>query len=234
MADALNKDITDGSATPEPRESGGKKKKKKKRGCGFFILSLLLAVGIAAGIQASGTVDLRPVVYPIVPRLPVIGPQMAELLSVPEEYSLTAAERRKLELEEWEREIARSARSLDQREAQLREASADLGVRLAEVEDTQRELAVRLEALSSDVGSDGTASLSPAQQSEIRDIVRTFEEMSPKNAAAIIEKLNRNLAVSVLDGLPEDFRAKALGRMEAAVAAELMEQLTELQKKRGN
>ena len=234
MADLQNNDIIgENSATPESREEkGGKKKKKKKRGCGFFIMLLLLVAGVAAGLQMSGGMDFRPAVYTVIPRVPFVGPQMARLLNVPEVYSLTTEERRQLELDEWERALAETKRSLDLQDEILRGLSEDLFSRRNELEEAQAELAERLEALSADATKRTSAGADVADEEEIRDIVRTFEEMSPKNAAAILEKLNASLAVAILDGLPEDFRAKSLGRMEAAVAAELTEQLTRFQRNR--
>ena len=88
------------------------------------------------------------------------------------------------------------------------------------------ELAERLEALSRDLGESAGGGLSAEQKSELDRIVRTFREMSPKNAAAILEKTEINLAVVVLEGLQEDLRAKILGRMEPELAAKLMEELS--------
>lgn len=240
MADRQDLDRFDEEAAAQDSRSGEKngkkkeKKKKKKRGCGFFITLLLLTCGLAAGIQASGRFDFRPMLFPLIPKIPKVGEPLASFLDIPPEYSLTVEERRKMELDEWERELANMARSLDIRESELDALSEDLSTRESELDGARGELAAKLEALSNDMASGGGISASAAAGSEeIGDIVKTFEEMSPKNAAAILEKLNPNLAVAVLDGLPEDFRAKALGRMEAAAAAELMEQLNELQKSRG-
>jgi flagellar motility protein MotE (MotC chaperone) len=230
MADMQTNNIDgDNSAAPESRdEKTGKKKKKKKRGCGFLIALLFVVAGAAAGLQLSGGVDFRSGVYTVIPRIPFIGRQMADLLNVPEVYSLTATERRRIELEEWERALAETKRLLDQQDEALRALSEDLSGRGSELEEARTELAERLEALSADTAS-GAAG---ADSDEIQDIIRTFEEMSPKNAAAIIEKLTPSLAVAIMDGLPEDFRARTLGRMDAAVAAELTEQLTRLQRNR--
>jgi flagellar motility protein MotE (MotC chaperone) len=230
MADLQRNDIDEeSSAAPESRGEKSGKKKKKKRGCGFFIVMLLIAAGATAGLQLSGGMDFRPEVYPMIPRIPYIGQRMAKLLNVPEVYSLTADERRRIELDEWERSLAETKRLLDQQDEALRSLSEDLSGRGSELEEARAELAERLEALSADAeryADTGGA----ADGEEIRDIVRTFEEMSPKNAAAIIEKLTPNLAAAILDGMPEDFRARTLGRMDAAVAAELTEQLTRLQR----
>ena len=54
----------DSPEKPEKKEKKKKGRKKKKRGCGFFLLLLLLA-GVAAGIQASGGADFRPFVYEV-------------------------------------------------------------------------------------------------------------------------------------------------------------------------
>ena len=116
MADADERNLKDeGSAAPEsqpaPRDirSGGKKK-KKKRGCGFFLLLILLVAGVAAGIQASGAVDFRPYVYYVVPRIPYVGETLKDLLAIPDTYAMTADERRRGELDEWENRIADAVR----------------------------------------------------------------------------------------------------------------------------
>jgi flagellar motility protein MotE (MotC chaperone) len=225
------------SATPEPRSTFGKnrgedkKKKKKRRGCGFFIL-LLLAVGVAAGIQASGSADLRPWVYPLIPEIPVVGESLMKLLDVPELYSLTPDERRKQENDEREMMLAARSRSLDALSKDLTKVSRDLSIKEQDLDYEREDLAKRLEALSNDISRSDDVSLSDSQKEEIAEVIGTFGQMSVKNAAAIIEKLNDNLAVAVLDGLAEDVRANVLGRMEAAKAAELTERLTELYRNR--
>jgi|GEM_PF-454298 len=231
--DELNRE---GSATaqsdgkPEKKAAAGKKK-KKKRGCGFLFLLMLLTSGIAAGVQMSGGADLRPYVYEIVPRIPWVGNSLRELMGIPEIYSLTTDQRRRIELTEWEEEIADKSRSLDLRVQAAEKTSRDLTLREKELEADREDLRKRLEALSGDIGGASGDRLSASQRDELERIVKTFEEMSPKNAAAILEKLNENLAVAVLDQVAEDFRAKTLGRMDAEYAAELMEKLSEYQRK---
>ncbi len=234
MADnSRDKDIMqDESAAPESRDdkatSKDGKKKKKKRGCGFFILALLLASGAAAGIQASGGYDFRPYVYEAVPKIPKVGNTLAGLLGVPEIYSLTVDERRRIELDEWERKIALEVRSVDQGLKGVAKASKDISLREKQLEADQLELAQKLEALSADApassGSDG-------KEAELEEVIKTVKEMSPKNAAAILEKTDPNLVVTVLEGMPQDTRAKILGRMTPELAAKLMEQLSTRTKK---
>jgi flagellar motility protein MotE (MotC chaperone) len=222
-------------ATPDAsaQDKSRKKKKKKKRGCGFFILLILLAAGVSAGLQASGNVDLRPFVYTVVPRIPKVGEPLKEALGIPDSYSLSVIERRRQELEEWEALISESVRSMDARQETLDKVSGDLSVRARDLDYERENLAARLEALSNDMASGSAAGgVSEAQGDEIRDIIGTFGQMSTRNAAAIIEKLNPNLAVAVLEGLPEDTRAGILGRIEAATAAVLTERLSEVYRDR--
>jgi flagellar motility protein MotE (MotC chaperone) len=236
MADPQERELdTAESATPESpaKENKRKKKKEKKRGCGFFILLILLAAGASAGLQASGNVDLRPFVYTVIPRIPKVGEPLKEIMGIPDSYSLSVAERRRQELEEWEAVISESVRSMDARQEALDKASGDLSVRERDLDYERENLAARLEALSNDMASGNAAGgPSDAQGDEIREIIGTFGQMSVRNAAGIIERRNPNLAVAILEGLPEDTRASILGRIEAASAAALTERLTEAYRSR--
>ncbi|MDR3254597.1 MAG: MgtE intracellular region [Synergistaceae bacterium] len=225
---------TDSAAPDSSGKAQGKKKKKKKRGCGFFMLLAMLAIGASAGLQASGGYDFRPAIYPLVPKIPGVGQNLKEMLNIPERIDFTPEERRRRENEEWETRIADSVRSIDDRVKALDAISKDLSMKEQDLEYEREELASRLEALSNDISSDDDASISGEQQSEISEIVGTFGQMTVRNAAAIVEKLNRNLAVAVLDGLDEDVRANILGRMDVAVAANLTERLTILYRDRKN
>ncbi|MDR1471634.1 MAG: MgtE intracellular region [Synergistaceae bacterium] len=233
MADVQSRDFQEEEpATPDSKSAPGSgrpgRRKKKKRGCGFFILMVLLFAGLAAGLQASGSVDLRPVVYPLVPKIPKIGGDMAKLLGVPDVYSLSAEDRRRIELDELERALAAKAMSLDERMRSLDALSSDLSAKESDLDEARLEIAAKLEALSDDMAN--TPEVTPAQRDEIAETVRTFQDMSPRNAAAIMERLSENLAVAILDGLPQDSRGNLLGRMDPAAAARLTEQLTEFQR----
>jgi flagellar motility protein MotE (MotC chaperone) len=122
---------------------------------------------------------------------------------------------------------------MDQREQDLNILSGDLAAREQSLDDQQEELAAKLEALSDDMGERGAgAPQGGANDTGIDETIRTFQDMSPRNAASILEKLNEDLAVTILDGLPQDTRGTLLGRMDAEIAARLTEQLTELQRRR--
>ena len=245
MADAEERNFRDeesaapdSQAVPRERKAGGRKKKKKS-GCGFFLLLILLAAGGAAGLQASGAVDFRPYVYYVVPRIPYAGETLKELLAIPDVYAMTTEERRRVELDEWENRIADAVRSMNEREQNLNVLSDDLGTMERTLEAERAEVAARLEALSNDMAERGINPGAPAAPSgttttdkDIEDTIRTFQDMSPRNASSILEKLDENLAVAILDGLPLDTRGILLGRMDADKAAKLTEQLSELQRRR--
>lgn len=236
MADAQNAPATDDAAqqAPEQAESrpSGKKKKKPKKGRKLILILFVLFIGACVGLQISGGADLRPFVYPIIPKLPLVGESLTEMLNVPAIYSLTPEERRKIELDEWEMSIAERTRSLDVQGESLDALSQDLYGREAEISETQRELQRRLEALDEEMAR-GKTDLD-AEGGEIAVLVRTFSEMSPKNAASIIEKLSPALAVTILDSLDTEFRAKTLGRMEADTAAMLIDRLKKYQAAKQN
>ena len=218
------------SAEKKEKISTPKKgKSKKRRGCGFFLILLLLGMGALAGLQLSGGVDVRPYVFPVVPKLPVIGQEAAKLMDIPPIYSLTVDERRKQELEEWETEIANRMRSLDQQGKLMDKVSKDLVGREKSVLQSQEEIQRAMEALSQDIPAGG-APASAETEAEIKRLQKTFEEMSPRNAAAILEKTSEALAVNLLSRMAEDLTAKILAKMKPEQAAVLTEQLSQLKK----
>lgn len=68
--------------------------------------------------------------------------------------------------------------------------------------------------------------LSDEEKEDFDRVVKTYREISARRAAKIMEKLAPHLAVKILESLPEEDGAKILGRMDAARAAWLTEQLT--------
>jgi flagellar motility protein MotE (MotC chaperone) len=66
----------------------------------------------------------------------------------------------------------------------------------------------------------------PEEEKEYLDmLMKTFQDISPRRAALIMEQLREDLAVKLLERMPQDARASILGRMEAAMAARLTERL---------
>ena len=147
------------------------------------------------------------------------------MMGIPPVFSLTVDERRRLELEEWETKIAVRMRSLDQQGEWVERMSKDLTGREKEVLQSQEEIQRALEALSQDVPAEGAASAE--SEVELKRLQRTFEEMSPRNAAAILGKTSEALAVNLLSRMTEDVKARILARMRPEQAARLAEQLSQ-------
>lgn len=63
------------------------------------------------------------------------------------------------------------------------------------------------------------------QTNQLEDIVKTYTEMRPKNAAGILTETTTEIAVDILKALPSDNRSEILANMEPLKAAELTELL---------
>jgi flagellar motility protein MotE (MotC chaperone) len=203
-----------------PERDKKKPEKKRGRGCALTVLALTALLGGMAGLQAVGSVDLRPLLYEVVPRLPYVGKDLSAALGVPKIYTLTPDQRRSLELQQRQDLLSEEARSLDRERRRMTALSADLAKREAENEKLRAELAKRLSEVRSDDSTGAT------EGANLERLLRTFDEMSPRNAAQILAKMNDDLAVSLLGRLPEDRTAQILARMEAGRAATLTERLS--------
>ncbi|MBQ7734034.1 MAG: hypothetical protein IJT58_08465 [Synergistaceae bacterium] len=215
----------DAAAAPsEPVVIKKRKKKKKMSKLTIFFWLLLLALGTGVGMHLSGIWDGRPLFWSIVPNIPYVGKQLAEFFQVPEFYALTVAERRAVELEQWQRR-------LDERERHLQEGDVD---RLANLDNREIELLTlsrdvdyrirrlrRLEANANAANANDAPS--QAELDLMNQVARTYQDMSARNAAKIVEQLRDNLAVELLKKLPNDARASILGKVKATKAARLTE-----------
>jgi len=206
-------------------EGKGKRKEKKKpesKGLRRLMLLLFLLVGVAGaaiGLQFSGVWDARPLLYSIVPKLPYVGDQLSDLMDVPEIYTMTVEERRRYELRLWEDRLTEKELSLDELERRLKALSSDLSARKDSLELAEARIA------SMDQKPESEKELSEIEKADFERVVRTYQEISARRAAKIVESLDPSLAVKILRALPEDDSAKILGRMDAAKAAWLTEQL---------
>ncbi len=201
-----------------------KKKKKKKLGKLMFLFwLLLLALGTATGMHLSGIWDGRPLLWSIIPKIPYAGPKLAEFFQVPEVYALTSQERRAVELDQWQRRLDAWERSLDskdiarmvvyeERERALLEMSRDIARR-------QR----RLHAEEQNAASENSSISTEREQELMNQVARTYQDMSARNAAAVVEQLRDSLAVELLMKLPNDARSAILGKVKPAKAARLTE-----------
>ena len=215
MADEPRNLVDEVEEESSPRPVRTSEKKKSRKGALLFLF-LFLAAGAAAGLHVSGSWDARPVLYWSVPRIPWVGKDLATALGIPREYSLTAEQRRAIELQRWNDRLNEKERELDEREKRLSVLSADLGSRSSAVEKIEAEQAA--------------AQMKPPEnrqeEKEYLDmLMKTYQEISPRRAALILEQLREDLAVKLLEAMPRDARASILGRMEAVRAARLTERL---------
>ncbi len=197
-------------AAPSP------KKKKKRSRLGLLFLLLLLGLGTAAGLHFSGLWDGRPLFWSTVPRIPYVGQSLAQLFKVPERYSLTVDERRRLELEEWQKR-------LDERERGVMSVQAGLGVLSDDLGRLSLALEARERQLSAASADRAEGSATEDEKRLIDQVAKTYQDMSARNAAQIVEQLRENLAVDLLRKLPVDARASILGKMKPQRAARLTE-----------
>jgi len=190
------------------------RKKKKLSKAALFFIFLLLASGAGVGLHFSGMWDARPLVWGVVPQIPYIGPPVANFFGIPEQFTLTVAERRVFEQNERQRRLDEWERDLAEREAALGMTLGDIIARseqLADMEASVRATAPVQEARDT------------ATQEEIARIRRDFTTMSARSAAQIAEELREDLAVEILQGMPNEARASILGRMDARRAARLVD-----------
>ena len=215
----------DAAASSEPVVIKKKKKKKKMGKLTILLWLLLLALGTGVGMHLSGIWDGRPLFWSIVPNIPYVGKQLAEFFQVPEFYALTVTERRAVELEQWQRRLDERERhlqegdveklaNLDNREIELLALSRDVDYRIRRLR--------RLEANANAANANSDAP-SQAELDLMNQVARTYQDMSARNAAKIVEQLRDNLAVELLKKLPNDARASILGKVKATKAARLTE-----------
>jgi hypothetical protein len=191
------------------------KKKRKRSRVSFLFLLLLLAFGVGTGLHFSGFWDARPLMWQIVPKIPGLGQPVSRFFGIPEQYTLSVAERRAFELAGWQRRLDARERDLALRESDAEAVSGDLvrrEERLARQETAERQPTSREESAASG-----------GEKKLIDQVARTYQDMSPRNAAQVVEQLTEGLAVELLQKLPVDARASILGKMDPGKAARLTE-----------
>lgn len=203
------------------------RKKKKKKGMGkftFFLWLLLLSLGTAVGMHLSGIWDGRPLFWETIPRVPYFGPQLAEFFEVPEFYALTSEQRRAVELEQWQRRLDALERSLESRDVARMEAYERREIELVELSRDVSRRQRRLRAQEATQATEANANTPTEQEQELMNqVARTYQDMSARNAAAVIEQLRDQMAVELLMRLPNDARASIMGKIKPTKAARITE-----------
>ena len=218
MAEERTPEAPEGQQAEAASKPATSKKKKKHSKFTTLLWLVLLGIGVAVGLHISGFWDGRPLFWGTVPKIPYVGAPLAEFFKIPEEYSLTVSERRAIELADWQKRLDERERSLVSRDSELEVLSGDLEVRLADV--TRREEILEEASADASLSGDG---VTPGEQELINQIARTYQDMSARNAAAVVEQLRDPLAVQLLMKLPNDARASILGKMKPQKAARLTE-----------
>lgn len=213
---------TQAEAAPQTT-APAKKKKRKRSKLATLLWLILLGIGAGVGLHISGFWDGRPLFWGLIPKIPYVGEPLAEFFQIPEQYSLTVSERRAIELTEWQRRLDERERSLASRDVALEALSGDLGVRM---EDVVRREAILI-AASEDAAGDGPT---PSEQELINQVARTYQDMSARNAAAVVDQLRDRLAVDLLMKLPTEARASIMGKLKPQKAARLTELMARPQK----
>lgn len=215
MAEEHNKE----NATTEDKISDKKDKKKKKSKKGLLLFLALVALPASlAGLHLSGTWDARPILFSLIPKLPYVGDRLTQLMDIPPVYTMTVEERRMYELRQWENLLEEREKKLNELSSNLGVLSSDLTQRSQAVSEAEKKLASKEDKVSKE-------ELSQDEKELFDRVVKTYQEISARRAAKIVENLDPALAVRILRALPEDEGAGILGRMDAPKAAWLTEQL---------
>lgn len=227
MAEERFNDLPQDDVAPAPVVPKKKKKKKKMGKLTFFFWLILLALGTATGLHLSGIWDGRPLFWNVIPQIPYVGKQLAEFFRIPEVYSLTVAERRAIELKDWQQRLDAKERSLAKIESEsvlsLDEQINNLNTLSRDLNRRQRVIEQQ-EALLND--SENSPAATAAEQEMMNQVARTYQDMSARNAAAIVEQLRDALAVELLMKLPNDARASIMGKIKPTKAARITELMT--------
>jgi len=200
-----------------PRKDKGKK--SKKLGCGLLCLFLLAAViGSFLGLQLLGIVDVRPIIYKAGGHLPIVGQKFFSS----DQLALSPEERRRQELKEYEEQINKKFLELQAKEEELNKKEQDMAKKEADLAAEAEKLAKNVIATAGTGGDEGA----DVKGESFSTLVSILQEMSARKAAEVLNGFSEDLAVKVLRALPSDVAGNILGRMDAAKAAALMEQLS--------
>ncbi|MCL2146922.1 MAG: hypothetical protein FWH52_03845 [Synergistaceae bacterium] len=194
------------------------KKPKKRSKFKYLFLLILLLSGVITGMHVGGYIDVRPYVWELSPKIPFIGDYLVEYLDVPEIYTLTVAERRKLELQQWQDRLDIKEKELMAMSRQSELLSSDIEQRRQRINKQEADLLEK--------EKDVRVSEATAEEAElIRELTNTYRDMSPRRAAQIMAQLPNSLAVDMMKKLPQDTRASILEKMDPVKAARITEDL---------
>ncbi|MCL1941673.1 MAG: hypothetical protein FWG09_06995 [Synergistaceae bacterium] len=209
----------DGDSAASPIVTPAPKKRKSRSRLKTFFFLILLTAGVITGLHHSGFIDVRPFIWNTVPKIPFAGDFLKEHLNIPEVYTLTVEERRKLELRQWQERLDLKERELQAKLDQSESLSNDISARMQKMDKRETDLS----AQESNVKAKGDAT--PEEEALMKELTDTYQEMAPSKSAKIMAQLPDHLAVDLLRKLPQDARASILAKMEPRKAARITESL---------
>ena len=223
-----------GGQNDAPAEPVIIRRKKKKKGMGkitFFFWLMLLALGTATGLHLSGIWDGRPLFWTIIPNIPYVGQDLAKFFEVPEFYALSVGERRAVELEQWQRRLDARERAIESSDVSRMEVYENRELALVELSRDVARRQRRLAALEANQTLQNAEGPTETEQELMNQVARTYQDMSARNAAAIIEHLSDTMAVELMMKLPNDARSSIMGKLRATKAARITELMSRPQQR---
>jgi flagellar motility protein MotE (MotC chaperone) len=194
------------------------KKPKKRSKLKFLFLTALLLSGVVTGMHVGGYIDIRPYIWELSPKIPFIGSYLKEYLDIPEIYTLTVSERRKLELQQWQDRLDAKERELQAIINKSELLSNDIELRQQRINKQEADLLEKENETK-------VSEITPEEEKLIIELTNTYRDMSPRRAAQIIAQLPNDLAVEMMKKLPQDARASILEKMDPVKAARITENL---------
>lgn len=177
----------------------------------FGVIVFVVAALVAAGymLQAMGLVDLSDTFLRALEATPALQEHVA-VYRLGLEAS-RALERDRRDMIALRAEILREREAIEAERALLAEERASLDAYRAELEQRARQLDVRQSTLDAQA----------ARIADLRRLQEVYNEMRPKEVAAILAEMDDDFVVRLLDGMDEDQVARTLAEMDPARAARL-------------
>ncbi len=196
-------------AAGQPKENKTEKKEKLSKFQTFFMLGViptLFAVAVFLTILSFSGINVFEKAKELGQKLPFIGKNIGEEVSDGEDQEQLIIEL-KGQIKDQEVVIGRLEKRLTEKD----EENQRLIQQIEQLEEMIRD---------SDYEQD-------QEQTAFQEIVKTYENMTPKRAAPIISSMNDNEAVRILSNLKPEQRAAIMEKMDPEQAAKYTEMLVQ-------
>lgn len=136
-------------------------------------------------------------------------PFVGNLINGPELQAKAEIEKQTASLNKKEAELKTKETALANKEAQLQQREKTVSEKEKQLSQKEQDLVARETELNS-------------KQMALSDMAKLYENMEPKQAAAILSNLNNNgLVVDIIKAMKSDKAAEVLAQMDAKLAAEI-------------